>query len=194
MATMSFISASKLVELVKAANKGGEMYVRVVSGNRLALGNDPMNPTVSIDLSKEAVGPYKNEPKVPAVEESQPQANRVRANRRSGEYWFELHGKRLVFGSLRELLGQSLRSIEAERPGTLEKLSHIKPKSKRIVAREKKLLFESEHLSDNYGDELMAGWWYGINNSSEETSTWLERACGCAGLKWGKDFSTSLSD
>jgi hypothetical protein len=194
MAIMSFISAAKLVELVKSANKGGEMYVRVVSGNRLALGNDPMNPTVSIDLSKEAFGPYKKESKAQAVEESQSQANSVRATRRSGEYWIELHGKRFEFGSLRELLGQSLRSIEAERPGTLEKLSQIKPKSKRIVARDKKLLFDSEHLSDEYGEDLMTGWWYGINNSSQETSTWLKRACGCAGLKWGKDFRTNLSD
>ncbi len=194
MAMMSFISASKLVELVKSANKGGEMYVRVVSGNRLALGNDPMSPTVSIDLSKETVGPYKKESKAQTVEESQPPANSVRAARRSGEYWIELHGKRLEFGSLRELLGQSLRSIEAERPGTLDKLSHIKPKTKRIVAQDKKMLFDSEELSNKYGEKLMTGWWYGTNNSSQETSTWLERACGCAGLKWGKDFRTNLSN
>jgi hypothetical protein len=193
MATVSFISASKLVELVQSANKGGEMYVRVVSGNRLALGNDPMNPTISIDLSKEAVGPYKKDQKAQAAEESQPQGNGVRATRRSGEYWIELHGKRTEFGSLRELLGQGLRSIEAARPGTLEKLSHIKPKSKRIVAHDKKMLFESEHLAKEFGQQLMNGWWYGINNSSQETSIWLERACECAGLKWGKEFRTNLS-
>ena len=191
MAVISFVRASKLVELVQSANKGGEMYVRVVSGNRLALGNDPMNPTISIDLSKETIDPYK-ESKAQAVMEPEAPPSSVRAARRSGEYWIELHGQRHEFGSLRELLGQALRSIEAERPGTLEKLSHIKPRSKRIVAHDKKMLFDSEQLSDEYGERLMNGWWYGTNNSLQETKTWLERACSCAGLTWGKDFRTNL--
>jgi hypothetical protein len=192
MAIVSFILASKLIELVQSANKGGGMYVRVVSGNRLALGNDPMNPTVSIDLSKEQIGPYK-EQKTQAPIEVHAEVHAVRTTRRSGDYWMELHGERREFGSLRDLLRQSLCSIEAVRPGTLEKLSHIKPKSKRIVAHDKKLLFDAEHLSDEYGEQLMNGWWYGTNNSSQETSAWLERACSCAGLKWGKDFRTNLS-
>ena len=64
-----------------------------------------------------------------------------RSSRRSGRYSFELLGKHAEFGSLHELLGGALRDIEAARPGTLEKLSHIKPRSKRIVAQDKKLLF-----------------------------------------------------
>jgi hypothetical protein len=94
---------------------------------------------------------------------------------------------------LRELLGEGLRSIEVSRPGTLEKLSHVKPGTKRIVARERRMLFDSEHLCDEYGDQLIDGWWYGTNNSSQETYRWLERACDCAGLKWGEDLRTNLS-
>lgn len=200
MATVSFILASKLSELMQSANKGGEMYVRVVSRNRLALGVDPMNPTILIDLSKEKVGPYNEfkqqvAPQLREEADPQPQAQAtaIRASRRSGEYWIELHGKRLEFGSLRELLGAALRAIEATHPGTLEKLAHIKPKSKRIVARDKKMLFDSEHLCDEYADHLMNGWWYGTNNSAQETNTWLERACDCAGLRWGRDFRSNLS-
>jgi hypothetical protein len=192
MAVVSFVRASKLIELVQSANKGGEMYVRVVSGNRLALGNDPMNPTLSIDLSKETISPFK-ESKAHAVPEVDASPSSVRAARRSGEYWFELHGKRHDFGSLRDLLGQALRSIEAECPGALEKLSHIRPRSKRIVAHDKKMLFDSEQLSNDYGERLMNGWWYGTNNSSQETKTWLERACTCAGLTWGTEFRTNLT-
>jgi hypothetical protein len=186
----TFISASKLVELVRSANKDGGMYV-VVKDNGLALGHDPVNPTISIDLSKEIIGPY-NGSRAPAVVDLQP-ASTVRAARRAGEYWLEIHGKRLEFGSLRDLLGEGLRSIEAACPGSLEKLSHIKPKSKRIVARDKAMLFDSGELVDKYGEQLMTGWWYGTNNSSQETKTWLERACSCAGLKWGKDFRTNLT-
>ena len=191
MATISFIRAAKLIELVQSANKGGDMYVRVVSGNRLALGNDPVNPTFAIDLSKEAVIPFGNA-EAPIPQEPPPHSVGARASRRSGDYWIELLGKRADVGSLRELLAEGLRSIETAQPGTLEKLTHIKPKSKRI-AHDKKMLFESEHLSDEYADQLMTGWWYGTNNSAQETDTWLERACGCAGLKWGKDLRTSLS-
>src|SRR5262245_49894483 len=193
MATLSFISASKLAELLQTANKGREMYVRVISGNRLALGNDPMKPTISIDLSKETVGAYnESKPKEVIEPQPQPQPSAIRTPRRSGDYWSELNGKRLESGSLRELLAQGLRSIEAARPGTLEKLSHIKLRSKRIVDRDKKMLFVSERLSDKYGEELMDGWWYGTNNSAQETNAWLERACGCAGLAWRIDFRTNL--
>lgn len=100
---------------------------------------------------------------------------------------------RVECGSLRELLGESLKALEGARPGTLDKLSHIKPKSKRIVSHDKKALFDSEHLSEEYGAKLLNGWWYGTNNSAQETNTWIERAAGCAGLKWGKDVRTSIT-
>jgi hypothetical protein len=190
MATVSFMPASKLAELLQTANKGGEMYVRVASGNRLALGADPMNPTLSIDLSKEAIAPY-NESKTKEDQLPPTAASIAKASRKSGDHWIELKGKRLECGSLRELLGHGLRSLEAERPGTLDKLSHIKPRSKRIVARERKALFDAEH-PDEHSDQLVNGWWYGTNNSAQETNAWLERACNCAGLTWGKDLRTSL--
>jgi hypothetical protein len=191
MASLSFIEASKLVELVQSANKGGGMYVRVVSANRLALGTDPMNPSMAIDLSRETVGPYGNGSGKPpeAERESVP-----KATRRSGEYWFEIRGRRTKAGSLRELLGQGLREIEAQCPGALEKLSHIKLKTKRIVSRDKKALFDSERLVDEFAVQLMDGWWYGINNNARETESWLERASGCAGLRWGEDFRTNHSE
>jgi hypothetical protein len=75
-----------------------------------------------------------------------------------------------------ELLAESLKAIELSRPGTLEKLSHIKPKSKRIVSHVKKALFDSKHLSEGYGAKLLNGWWYGTNNSAQETK-YADRAC-----------------
>jgi hypothetical protein len=193
MAQISVIQTAKLIGLLHSADGSGEAYVRVVSANRLAVGKDPMSPTVSIDLSKEAIGPY-NEAKPNGVE-SEVTATKTpptKMPRRSGEYWLEVNGKRSEAVSLRDLLGQGLREIEAVRPGTLEKLSTIKPKSKRIVARDKGLLFEAELLCREYGERLIDGWWYGTNNSTQETAAWLERACNCAGLVWGKDVRTSL--
>ena len=197
MATVSFISAAKLVELVRRADAGAGLFVRVLSSTRLALGKDPMKPTLAIDLSKENVAPYNPlgsksheiaEPAGPPVD-----AVRVpRSSRRSGRYSFELLGKHAEFGSLHELLGGALRDIEAARPGSLEKLSHIKPRSKRIVAPDKKLLFAIPRSGEKYGQPLGNGWWYGTNNSSQETNAWLERACSCAGLKWQTDLKTNF--
>jgi hypothetical protein len=192
MASLSFIQARKLVDLIQLATKSGDMYVRVVSSSRLALGKDPMSPTVTIDLSKEAVVPFSDQA-LPAIVESSPKVSKERATRRSGDYWFELHGKRSEFNSLGELLAEALRSLEVASHGTLEKLSLIKPRSKRIVARDKRMLFAAQHLSEEFSEKLMPGWWYGTNNSTQETNAWLRRACDCAVFKWGVDFRSSLS-
>jgi hypothetical protein len=191
VASLSFIPASKLIDLLRSADRGSDMYVRVMSANRLALGTDPMNPTVSIDLSKELVGPFAKS--TSTTVESEPEAA-PSTTRRSGDFWFEIKGKQSKAGSVRELLGEALKAIELHAPGTLEKLSHIRPKTKRIVAREKTALFSSEHQVDKFAVKLINGWWYGVNNSAPETESWLKRACECAALKWGKDFRTNLSE
>jgi len=112
--------------------------------------------------------------------------------RSSGTYWFEFKGQRTEFGSLKDLLSGGLRALEEARPGTLEKLSQIKPRSKRVVARDSKQLFDKEHLAEQFSERLADGWWYGTNNSKFETEAWLARACACSGLTWGMDFKTNL--
>lgn len=114
--------------------------------------------------------------------------------RRSGNYWLELNGHRVEHSSLKDLLSEGLRALEQTRPGTLEKLTRIKPRSKRIVARDPKHLFDRSHLAKGCSEKLIDGWWFGTNNSADETNAWLERACSCSGFIWGEDFKTSLSD
>ena len=200
MASVSFMSAAKLAELLQKADAGTGSVVSVISASRLALGKDPLHPTISIDFSKELISPY--EPPKPraigagdasarVIPDEQPAPSRM--SRRSGAHWFELLGKRSEFGSLRDLLRAGLLDIERARPGSLEKLSRIKPRSKRIVARNKKMLFANEEMADEYGAQLAEGWWYGTNNSSQETKAWLERACSCASLRWGVDFKTNVA-
>ena len=46
MAQVNFISATKLVELLIEANRFGQMNVRVLTTNQLALGIDPLHPKV----------------------------------------------------------------------------------------------------------------------------------------------------
>ncbi len=144
MASVSYIGAAKLAELLQTADAGAGLVVSVIGASRLALGKDPLHPSVTIDFSKEAISPYEpSKAKANGVADQTQSTIHVeapsapKASRRSGAHWYELLGNRKEFGSLRDLLRAALLDIEKARPGSLEKLSHIRPRSKRIVARDK---------------------------------------------------------
>jgi hypothetical protein len=152
-----------------------------------------------IELSKEKVSPFDTEAsnaveQLPIVEPPPSHsAGGSKIVRRSGKYWFELKGQRCECGTLKELLSKGLPMLEQHQPGTLDRLHHIKPKTKRIVARDPRQLFDREHLAQKHAEKLNDEWWFGTNNSAPETEAWLERACECAGIGWGKEFKTSLN-
>jgi hypothetical protein len=196
VANIAYMSAAKLVDCINSVSADRNIQVRILSADRLALGADPLNPGYVIDFSKEKIEPFaltQHGVGDPIVTSPSPvEGSRPRLARRSGEYWFEMKGQRVEAGSLKELLAGGLRALEAERPGTLEKLTQIKPRSRRIVAHDPGQLFDRGHLVKDYAERLMNGWWFGTNNSAPETNAWLERACACSGLVWGEDFKTSL--
>ena len=195
MASLAFISSSKLVELLKSSDPERKMYVRIMGTNRLALGTDPLQPSTVIDLSRETIGAFtaseagQSRSNPPAEE---PKFNVSKITRRSGDYSFEIKGKQTECGSLKELLAEGLMALERAKPGTLENLSRIRGRSRRIVARDANLLYDKPHLVSEYAERLMSNWFYGTNNSARETNVWLQRAAECAGFKWGSDFSTNL--
>jgi hypothetical protein len=195
MASVSFISASKLAELLSAADELRNMYVCVASANRLTLGVDPLKPTLMIDLSKEKVGPYNRpEPEptaVPPTNARQPPITNgsvPRRSRHTGDCWFEIKGRRVKCRSSKERLAEGLRELEQAAPGTFEKLSSVKPRSRRIVAHDRNHLYDKSHLVERYTEQLMPGWWHGTNNNDQQKEIWLKRACDYAGLTWGMDF------
>ncbi len=194
MAHVSFVAASKLVELLMAANTNRDMYVRVLTANKLALGTEPLHPTKVIDLSKEEIQSIIPDnfgmPDVNPEPASKLQPRK--ASRQSGTYLLEFDDRTIECTSLKQLLSEGLKVLESARPGTLQKLSQFKKRTKRIVAREPSMLFGQSELADKYSERLVDGWWFGTNNSSSETQTWLKRACSIAGLEWGTHFNTSL--
>jgi hypothetical protein len=200
MANLAYMPASKLADLLRAldANKG--IYA-VLRDNQLTLGNDPFKPTALVDFSDEAIRPF-NGPGLEHPGASPPQGPQSPLNsgagskspRRSGDYWLEIKGYRLNCGSLKQLLAAALTALEEAVPGTLDKLSRVKGRSRHIVAREPGLLFNKRHLSEKYAEQLMPGWWFGTNNSAEQTQVWLKRACKLSSLTWGEDFRISLYD
>jgi hypothetical protein len=145
-----------------------------------------------IDLSKELVRPFsldETNGKASSAETTKP----PRMSRQSGKYLLDINGRTMECTSLRELLAEGLRALEKYKPGMLEQLSVIKPRTKRIVARDPARLFDQQELVANYAERLgVDGWWYGTNNSADETNAWLRRAAELAGLSWGKDVSTTL--
>ncbi|WP_254027898.1 hypothetical protein [Mesorhizobium ventifaucium] len=158
--------------------------MRVLSVTRLSLETDTFQPVSLIDLAEEKIIVAEGAVEMPAAA--------PKASRKSGNYQLVVFGEKFDAYSLKELLGTGLRALEKHKPGTLEKLSKIKTTTKRIVAHDPAALFDSEGLSEKFSMQLMNGWWYGTNNSAQETDAWLKRACDCAGVKWGKDFSTNL--
>jgi hypothetical protein len=187
----SVMAAAKLAALLKSSDPKGVMHVQVL-GDRVVLGVNPSQPTHMVDFSNERVVPYAASA-IQTSSSEMPSSNGVKFPRRSGDYWFEIKGKRTECGSLKELLAEALKVLERTKPGTLDSLSRIRGRSRRIVARDPGQLFDKPRLVKKYAEKLNGGWYYGTNNSARETGVWLERGAECAGLTLGSDFIISLN-
>jgi hypothetical protein len=187
----SIIAAAKLADLLRSADPHSAMHVQVL-GERVVLGVNPLQPTHMIDFSNEKVLPYAASVVQSTSSGEASRTNGTKFPRRSGDYWFEVKGKRTECSSLKELLAEALKSLERTKPGTLDSLSRIRGRSRRIVARDANQLFDKPHLVKEYAERLNNGWYYGTNNSARETCVWMQRAAECAGLKSGSDFLISL--
>jgi hypothetical protein len=187
----SIMSAAKLADLLRSVDPQRAMHVQVLN-ERLALGVNPLQPTHMIDFSNERVETYEASLVPPASSGEALRTHGTKFPRRSGDYWFEIKGKRTECSSLKELLAEALKSLERAKPGTLDNLSRIRGRSRRIVARDANQLFDKPHLVKEYAEQLNNGWYYGTNNSARETCVWIQRAAECAGLTSGSNFLVSL--
>ena len=183
------IDAIKLTKLLAATNAGKNLKVWVLSKDELAFGIEPPLLMGKIDLIHEQLRP--NGHAVPAATAEPAKPPTIRPSRRSGRYLLEVKGRTIECASLKEMLAEGLRAVEAHKKGTLDKLAAAKSRTRRIVSRDPSKLFDKTHLEAKHAEPLMEGWWYGTNNSALETNRWLREACTIAGLTWAKDFSTS---
>lgn len=182
MAVVSYISNAKLLSLLTAADPQKALNVRVLSATRLSLETDTFQPVATIDLADEKVIPANGSIKIAPVTGT--------TSRRRGNYQLSAFGETATLYSLKDLLAAGLKALEKHRPGTLDKLTKIKTTTKRIVAHDPAHLFDSKGLSEKFAAPLAHGWWYGTNNSAQETEAWLKRACDCAAVQWGStEFS-----
>lgn len=182
----SYLTTSKLMGILQAIDPKGEKLVHAMVDGRLGVGTDPLRPSYAIDFGSERAIALGLEDRPVLEVQLDPQAQR------QGAYELEVRGKVIRASSLKEILRHGLLAFETIAPGTLEKLSLIKPRSKRIVARERAELFEKAYLVSDFSEQLNSEWWFGTNNSAQETSAWLERAALCAGMAWGHDCGTNF--
>ena len=183
------INAGNLIDRLTHLPKHQDLHVWVDGANRLAIGPNPVSTSVH---SRFGVG--ENSEVNPHTDDAAVE-NRVRMPRRSGSYSFEIFGRQITCRSLKELLAEALIQLEDLRTGTLDKLSHEMPRTKRIVARNASDLFPGKpNLSRRYSERLIDGWYYGTNNSAAEVEAWLKRAVLCADLTWAVDFKLHLND
>lgn len=196
MAQVAEIPTKVLIRLLKSVDPNGSGLVQIMDRTRLAVGANGFAGASIIDLATESVdvpksmrtsvSQFRSEPE----KKSTLQSSRLKAP--AGKYLLQSGDKVSEHSSLKQLLAAGLTQLEVSSPGTLQKLSAIKPRSKRIVARNRSDLFESDDLAAQYSERLNAEWWFGTNNSSQETNSWLRRGCELAGLSWGSEFNTSL--
>ena len=111
-----------------------------------------------------------------------PQARRV-VKRYELETDKEIH----LFGSATQLLVEGLNLLEELTPGTLEKFSRLKGRSKRAVAKSRDELYDLPR-PEKYSQQLKSGFYVATNNKDSEARGFLRQAAEFAGFKWGKNF------
>jgi hypothetical protein len=148
----------------------------------LVVGDFP-NPDIRFDFASEAlVTVALIRPKEKRTISFLAQARRVGL-----KYELETEDAIYKFGSATQLLIEGLNIIEENFPGTLEKFSTRKKRSKRAVARTRDELYDYPH-PEGHSAELKSGYFVATNNKDPEARGFLREAAEIAGLKWGKNF------
>ena len=182
----SFTQVGTLVKKLEGVSQNDHLWI--MSNSQIAIGSTPMQPEKIFDLAAEemrALGTTQS-----SAPEVQPTSTQPPL--KSSRYRFKIEGKTFECSSLRDLLKKGLQEIEGRHPGMLDELTKVKPRTKRIVARKKGDLFEDQALVEKYAEKLTDGWWFGTNNSTDETRQWLMRACEFTKMQFGTDFDTSI--
>lgn len=115
--------------------------------------------------------------------------------RRTGEYAFRFHGKRIAATSLKDAYLGCLRALAESEPQFLEKLGTLSTRARRIVAREPEDLFiKKPELARKFATPLLDGWWADTNLSRQQCESRLKSACDVAQIIFGRDLVLEFPD
>jgi hypothetical protein len=104
-----------------------------------------------------------------------------KAPRVTGTYEIETKEHIYVLGSATQALLHGLEIVEKLAPGTLNKLSQYKKRSKRPVARARDELYEMPSQA-KYSEKLDNGYWVATNNKGHEAINVVKAAADLASL------------
>ena len=111
----------------------------------------------------------------------------AQARRVVRRYELETETEIHIFGSATQLLVEGLNLVEDAVPGTLDKFTQRKGRSKRAVAKTREELYDVPHPS-SHSQQLKSGFFVATNNKDSEARGYLQQAVEIAGLHWGKNF------
>lgn len=174
-------SMSLIKALGSATSSGQHSWLDDVLG--LVVGNYP-TPDMRFDFASEKL--------VSVRPSAQPQKEVVsylsKAKRVGEKFDLETEDAIYKFGSNTQLLIEGLNIIEDRFPGTLEKFSTWKGRSKRPVARSREELYDVPHPI-THSAKLKSGYFVATNNKGSESRSFLREAAQIAGLEWGTNFT-----
>lgn len=197
---VALVGIDRLNVLLTEARGAGCRLAWVEKGS-LVLGERWGEARFAVDFTAEALQPVHGDGTVGLAAEPQAERGRdvrpsasepaatprwvdpgpVPGGRRTGHFALILEDQLIPARSQRELLRLALQAMERARPGTLDKLSAEKGRTKRPVARRRELLYEDAKLS-RYAEFIEGGWWMATNNSFSEVEKFIRRAGFHAGL------------
>lgn len=187
---------SILAECLEAAPARTYPHVWLNEFGQLVVGAFP-TPSARFDFGAEVFISYETEngsavrdaPQRSPEDSSQRTKTRVSlvhlAPRFTGKHEIETEDKVFEFGSATQTLIHGLPLIDERAPGTLERLSTEKRRSKRPVAKDRHELYDLPSQA-RYAHQMENGYWVATNNKGHEALGYVRRAIELAGLegKW----------
>jgi hypothetical protein len=188
-----FVSADALITALQGLGKPTEVFVSISNGATLLAGDNPARPAFAFDFISETfaseTGKAAPTPWVQAIAAPEPT---LLHGRTTGVYSVDIKGSRRSFGSMKQLLKETILQLSQGDETFLQRLSNEKSRTRRIVARRPEELFSKPHLVKAHAEELIPGWWLNTNNSAEQVKKWIFVAARIANLTLNRDIRLSF--
>jgi len=188
MANIEAVKAAKLINLIQKIPNFQDMWLRHGNDGLLLIGKNPLDAEFYFDFSSENFVPLENRPQL------QPEHKKVAAppeiinGRATGRNSIVLNGVERNYQSQKQLLRGTILYFASLDENFLERLSQEKPRSRRLVARKKSMLFDNVSLTNNCSEELLHGWWWNTNNSKQQAEKWIRLMARISGHDWADNI------
>ena len=113
----------------------------------------------------------------------------IAGTRRTGDFAFQLLGKRVEARSLKDAYLRCLQALAEREPTFLQNLATLSTRARRLVARQPEHLYlKRPELAEKHAAPLPGGWWVDTNLSRQQCENRLKSACEVARIEFGRDL------